>query len=138
MPAHQRAAQVIGWIFIVAGVLGFFATGTSLVADLALARRFLGFIPFNMLNNILHLAFGIWGVLAARDWGSARTYGRVTGIIYLALVVLAFLTPTLFGLMPIGSHNIWLHLILGGILAYFGFSAREAPPTRAEGTRGVA
>jgi hypothetical protein len=40
---------------------------------------------------------------------------------------LGFLTPTMFGLVPIGGNDIWLHVFLALPLLYFGFTAREHP-----------
>jgi hypothetical protein len=47
-------------------------------------------------------------------------------VIYLVLVVLAFVDPTTFGLVPIGGNDIWLHALLAAGLGYFGFMQRDA------------
>ncbi|HEX6939239.1 MAG TPA: DUF4383 domain-containing protein [Longimicrobiales bacterium] len=133
MTAVQRVAQIIGWIFIIAGVIGFFDTGFGMEADMAMADRLLGIFPVNFLHNLVHLGSGIWGVWAASRFDRARSYARILGVVYLVLVVLAFFTPTFFGLMPIGGNDIWLHLLLAIPLLYFGFTARERPRERAEG-----
>jgi len=121
----QRVAQVFGWIFLVVGVLGFFFSGSSMVADPATAPRMLGLFPVNALHNVVHLAFGVWGLMAARRFSTAKAYGQITGVAYLALAFLGFIIPATFGLMPIGGNDIWLHAILGAVLAYYGFTARE-------------
>lgn len=126
MTTVQRVAQVFGWVFILVALLGFFASRGSMEADIELAPRLLGIFPVNLLHNLVHLAFGIWGVMAARAWASAKTYCQVAGVTYLALTVLAFFIPTTFGLIPIGGNDIWLHAILGLVLAYFGFTAKTA------------
>ena len=50
---------------------------------------------------------------------------------YGLLVILGLIpaTSTLFGLVPIYGMDVWLHLALGAIAAYFGFMAA------AEGSR---
>lgn len=130
MTTVQRVAQIFGWVFIFVGALGFLATGSSMNADMETAPRLLGLFPVNVLHNLVHIAFGIWGVVAARAWGSARAYCRGAGVLYLLLAALGFVIPETFGLIPIGGNDIWLHLVLGGALAYFGFTAREVAPTR--------
>jgi Domain of unknown function (DUF4383) len=80
----------------------------------------------------VHLAFGVWGLLAARTPGGASAYSRIAGIAYLVLTVVGLLTPTGFGLVPLGGHDIWLHAVLGGILTAVGF--REEP-TQVRGRR---
>ncbi|MFN2432214.1 MAG: DUF4383 domain-containing protein [Gemmatimonadota bacterium] len=76
-------------------------------------------------GSLIHLAFGVWGLLAARSWAAAKTYCRVSGVVYILLILLAFVSPTTFGLVPIGGNDIWLHLLLGPPLAFFGFTARD-------------
>lgn len=131
MTTVQRVAQIIGWISVIIGILAFFVTGFGMEASVATAPRLFGLFPFNFLHALVHVGLGIWGIAAARAWSSARSYCRITGIIFIVLGFLGFIIPRFFGIMPIGSHNIWLHFILGVILAYAGFTAREAPPARA-------
>ena len=45
--------------------------------------------PVNVLHNLVHLAFGVWALAAARSFSGAKTFARVGGVIYLALVVLS-------------------------------------------------
>lgn len=124
MSTVQRVAQVFGWVFVLVAVLGFVASGGSMEADIDEAPRVLGLFPVNLLHNLVHLAFGVWGIVAARSWGAAKTYCQVSGVAYLVLTVLGFFVPTTFGLIPIGGNDIWLHALLGAVLAYFGFTAR--------------
>jgi hypothetical protein len=35
---------------------------------------------------------------------------------------------TLFGLMPIHGNDVWLHLLLAAVAAYFGFVAHRRAP----------
>jgi len=77
-----------------------------------------------LLVGILGL-FGAWGIAASRSYGGSRAYHRTGAVIYLVLVVLAFIDATTFGLVPIGDNDIWLHAILAIGLGYFGFIHRE-------------
>ena len=127
MTTVQRVAQIFGVVFILFGLLGFFLDGgTSMVADMDHAPRLLGLFPVNLLHNIAHLGLGIWGVVASRSWGAAKTYNTIAGGTYLLLTVLAFVDPTTFGLMPIGGNDIWLHAVLAAVQLYFGLTARRA------------
>lgn len=124
----QKGALVFGVVFLLVGIMGLFVDGgMSMEADLQ-RGRLLGLFPVNLLHNLVHLGFGVWGLLAARSHPGSRTYGRIGAIIYALLVVLAFITPTLFGLVPIGSHDIWLHALLAGGLAWIGWGTREVDP----------
>ena len=123
----QKVAMVFGIGFLIATVAGFLATGMSnMDPDPATAPRALGMFPVNVVHNIVHLVFGIWGLVASRTFDGARAYCRIAGVIYLVLFVLGFVAPTGFGLVPLGGTDPWLHLVLGAPLAYFGFTARAA------------
>ena len=130
MTTVQRAAQIFGVVFLLVGIAGFFVTGLSMEADPEHAPRLLGLFPVNALHNVVHLLFGVWGLVASRTFEGSRTYGRAGGVIYLLLAVLGFVTPDLFGLVPIGDHDIWLHAVLGIALAAVGFTARPAGTVR--------
>jgi hypothetical protein len=121
----QRVSLIFGVVFILVAVLGFITEGgTSMHAEVETAPRLLGLFPVNLLHNLVHLLFGVWGVLASRTWPAARTYCRVGGVIYLVLMVLGFVAPDTFGLIPIGGNDIWLHAVLGAVLAAVGFTDR--------------
>lgn len=123
----QKMALVFGVVFLLVGVLGLLLPGgMGMEADPERAPDLLGLFPVNLLHNLVHLAFGVWGLLAARSYAGARGYHRAGAVIYAVLTVLGFITPSLFGLVPIGGHDIWLHAVLALGLGYFGFVHREA------------
>jgi hypothetical protein len=122
----QKAAMVFGVVFLLVGLLGLFIPGgMGMEAHPDQAPRLLGLFPVNLLHNLVHLAFGAWGIAASRSYSASRGYHRTGAIIYLVLVVLAFIDPTTFGLVPIGGNDIWLHAVLAAGLGYFGFVHRE-------------
>lgn len=123
----QKAAMVFGVVFLLVALLGLFIRGgMGMESHPDQAPRLLGLFPVNLLHNLVHLAFGAWGLAASRSYSASRGYHRAGAVIYLVLVVLAFIDPTTFGLVPIGGNNIWLHALLAAGLAYFGFLHREA------------
>ncbi len=123
----QRVAQVFGVVFVLVALVGFFTPGgMGMDASMEGAPHLLGLFPVNLLHNLVHLVFGVWGLLAGRAASSARSYCRGAGIIYVVLAGLGFVTPTTFGLIPIGGHDIWLHALLGIILVAVGFSGGKA------------
>lgn len=124
MTTVQRTALVFGIVFLLIGIAGFFATGTSMDANMETAPRLFGLFPVNMLHNLVHLAFGVWGLAAYRSFTASRGYAQVAGVAYLLLAVIGFVVPEFFGIMPIGGNDIWLHVLLGAVLAGVGFTAR--------------
>lgn len=128
----QKGALVFGIVFLLVGILGLFVeNGMSMEADMDRSGRLLGLFPVNLLHNLVHLAFGAWGVAASRSHHGSRTYGRVGAAAYGLLVLLAFVSPTLFGLVPIGGHDIWLHAVLAAGLAVIGFMGPDTNRTPA-------
>lgn len=128
MSLAQRMAQIFGILFLVVAVLGFFVSGGSMDANPTTAPRVIGLFPVNLLHNIVHLLFGLWGIVATRTHDSAVLYCRVSGIVYLLLFVLGFIIPSTFGLIPIGGADVWLHLFLGVVLGFVGVVSRPYAP----------
>jgi hypothetical protein len=124
----QWGALIFGVVFLLVGILGLFVeNGMGMDADMATTGQLFGLFPVNLLHNLVHLIFGAWGIVASRSFRTSRMYGRIGAAVYGVLVVLAFLSPTMFGLVPIGGNDIWLHAVLALGLAFTGFAGVESP-----------
>ena len=71
----------------------------------------IGLFPVNILHTAVHLAIGVWGIAAWRSAGGARVYARSLAILYGVLAVMGLIPGlnTVFGLIPLHSHDVWLH-----------------------------
>jgi hypothetical protein len=118
----QTVARVFGVVFLLVGLLGLVATPWSMETGLLL-----GLFPVNVLHNLVHLGFGAWGLVAGGTLAGATAYCRIAGIAYLTLTVVGLLTPTGFGLVPLGGHDVWLYAVIGGVLTAVGFRHRAVP-----------
>jgi hypothetical protein len=126
-------ARVFGAVFLVVGVGGFIPGITQphehpgLAVEAASGLE-LGLFPVNVIHNLVHIAFGVWGLAVAARADAARLYARVVAISYALLTVLGLIpaTNTVFGLVPIYGHDVWLHALLAAVAAYFGFVNRGA------------
>lgn len=141
--AIRYFALVYGIVFLVVGIAGFIPAFLTPLdpqhPDLAVSAgegKLFGLFPVNVLHNLVHLAFGIWGVAVWRSVARSITYARAVAIIYAVFVlmgVIPFLRTT-FGLVPLYGHDVWLHIVLAAVAGYFGFAARadtgEAVHTR--------
>jgi hypothetical protein len=128
----QRIALVFGIVFLLVGILGLLSAGGMDMGADPPPGMLLGLFPVNVLHNIVHLLFGVWGLVASRSFGGAKSYATIAGVIYIVLALLGFFAPTTFGLIPIGGNDIWLHAVLGVVLAGVGFTAKAgtaAPST---------
>ncbi len=127
-------ALLYGIVFLLAGAGGFIPGLLSEPhshPDMTVNTGFgylMGLFPVNVLHNLVHLAFGVWGLLAYRSASGARVYARGVAIIYAVLAVSGLIPGlrTTFGLIPLFSHDVWLHIVLAAGAAYFGFVHRDA------------
>lgn len=127
-------ARVFGIVFLLIGLSGFIPGVTTphthpdvtMDAGLGLA---MGLFPVNLLHNLVHIAFGIWGLAASRSLGGSRGYFKGTSIIYAVFTVMGLIEAmrlwTTFGLVPLYGNDVWLHALLAAIAGYFGFVHKE-------------
>ena len=136
-------AMIFGIVFLIVGAGGFIPgltmmdmSGHAADADVTMKSMFgyeLKLFPVNVLHDIVHILFGIWGLLAARTLGGARMYFRGVAIIYALLSVMGLVPAlyTTFGLIPLYGNDVWLHALLAIVAAYFGWMNRDAAGTTA-------
>lgn len=133
-------ALILGIIYVVAGIAGFIPALTPHTADMPplsveMAHgRALGLFPVNALHNLVHIAIGAWGILGSRSLSGARFFWRGLAIFYGLLAILGLIpaTNTMFGLVPLYGHDVWLHAGTALVAAYFGFIARPTEDTRSD------
>lgn len=127
----RNFAMAMGVIYTIVGVAGFLppllqapeVTSPALNVE-TLYGRLLGLFPVNIMHTLVHLAIGLWGLYAAKSLGKSVTYAKALAIIYVVLGVMGLIPGlnTMFGLVPLFGHDVWLHLGTAAIAAYFGFS----------------
>ena len=127
-------ALVFGIGFLIVGAAGFLP-GVTLMPphthpDMKVDTLFgyeLGLFPVNVLHSLVHLLFGLWGLLAFRSLSAATLYARSVAVIYAVLTVVGLIPAlnTVFGLIPLFGHDVWLHAGLAAVAAYFGFLHRR-------------
>jgi hypothetical protein len=132
-------ALVWGILFLVAGASGFIPglstpphpSHPPLIVD-SFYGQAMGLFPVNILHNFVHLAFGVWGLLAYKSLSASRTYAKAVAIIYAVLVVAGFIPGlnTMFGLVPLFGNDILLHIGLALPAAYFGWMHRDVASGR--------
>lgn len=130
-------AMIFGIVFLIVGAGGFIPGLTDMGhmghpadSEVTMTTMFgyeLKLFPVNVLHSIVHLLFGVWGILAARSLAGARTYFRSVGIIYVVLTVFGLVAPlrTTFGLIPLYGNDVWLHAVLGLAGVYFGWVNKD-------------
>ena len=124
--AIQKAAMLVGAVFLLVGILGFIpgitedAPGSFAGEDSE--GSLLGVFQTSVLHNLVHVLFGVVGLLLSRTWEGSRNFLIGGGVVYLGLWVIG-----LFGAMdwlPADDTDDWLHLGLGGAMIALGVVLR--------------
>ncbi|WP_170947774.1 DUF4383 domain-containing protein [Glutamicibacter sp. BW77] len=118
--AVEKAALLIGIVFLLVGVLGFIPGVTTNYDSLSGAghhseANLLGIFQVSYLHNAVHLLFGIAGLIMARSIPAAKSYLVVGGIIYLLLWIYGLIIDfdSAANFIPLNDADNWLHLVLG-------------------------
>lgn len=129
----QRAAQIVGAVFLLVGVLGFIPGITSNYESLSFAGHdsdalLLGIFQVSILHNIVHLLFGVAGILMARTPGQARNYLIGGGAVYLVLWIYGLVIDqeSSANFVPVNNADNWLHLLLGVGMIGLGLALRRS------------
>jgi hypothetical protein len=116
----RLAARVVGVVFLLVGVLGFVPGITSDYGDMSFASHhseamLLGVFQVSILHNIVHLLFGVAGIVLSRTDSGARTYLVGGGVIYLVLWLYGLIVDeaSAANFVPVNTADNWLHLVLG-------------------------
>ncbi|WP_159617431.1 DUF4383 domain-containing protein [Arthrobacter zhaoguopingii] len=135
--AVQKAAQAVGAVFVLVGILGFIPGITTNYASLAFAGHqsgalLLGLFQVSILHNIVHLLYGIAGLAMAKTASGAKNYLLWGGVIYLVLWLYGlFIDKTsAANFVPLNTADDWLHFVLGvGMIALALLLGRSASRT---------
>lgn len=132
----QTAATVVAGTFLLVGVLGFIPGITTGYDSMTFAghesnAQLLGIFQVSILHNIVHLLFGIAGLVLATSWNGARGFLIGGGAIYLVLWIygLAIDHQSTANFVPLNDADNWLHLVLGAGMLALGLALGRAPGT---------
>ncbi|MFE6860876.1 DUF4383 domain-containing protein [Nocardia sp. NPDC057668] len=141
----QIGSLAVGAVFLVVGVLGFVPGITTDFDTLTFAghhtdAKLLGLFQVSILHNIVHLLFGVAGVLAARTAVASRSFLIGGGVVYLALWLYGLVIDhdSAANFVPVNTADNWLHLGLGAGMVALGLvlprMVRNGPGGLAAGT----
>jgi hypothetical protein len=127
----QNAALLVGIVFLLVGILGFIPGITEdAPGDFAgedSEGSLFGVFQTSILHNLVHLLFGIAGLVLARTWEGASNFLLWGGVAYLGLFVLGLLG--VMDWLPADDTDDWLHLGLG-VLMVGAWAAFRGQPDR--------
>ncbi|MFX0595167.1 DUF4383 domain-containing protein [Melissospora conviva] len=116
----RRVATVVAIGFLGVGILGFVPGITTNYETLSWAgdhsqAQLFGVFHVSVLHNLLHLAYGVVGLLLALNTAGARVFLTVGGAGYLMLWLMGLVIrqDVLANWLPVDEADNWLHLGLG-------------------------
>ena len=125
----QSLAALVGVVFLLVGILGFVPGITTHYGDLSFAghgsgAKLLGVFQVSILHNVVHLLFGIVGLVLAKTADGARTFLVGGGAVYLVLWVVGLIGAGDW--IPVNTADNWLHFALGAGMVVLGIVASRA------------
>lgn len=138
----RKVTAAVGVVFLLVGVAGFIPGITTNYDDLMVAgpdseAELLGIFQVSILHNIVHLAFGVLGLVAAKALTSARLFLVGGGIVYLALWLYGLVIDKSSdaNFVPLNTADNWLHLFLGVGMVALGALLWNGRPARSTASR---
>src|SRR5699024_10081445 len=80
-------------------------------------------------HNVVHLLFGVVGLLGLRSRGLAKAYLVVGGIVYAVLWIYGLIVPmeTMGNFVPLNTADNWLHFVLAVAMVTTGIVFGRRP-----------
>lgn len=139
--AVQGAAVLVAGAFLAVAIAGFTPGLTTHLDQLRWLghdseSQLFGVFAVSVVHNLLHLAFGVAGLLLAGTYARARAYLIGGGLIYFGLWLYGLLAD-LSGprnILPLNNADNWLHFSIAVVMVLLGLTLAGARvPTGAGG-----
>lgn len=125
--------MILGSIYLVGGIIGFFVTGFSNPTELVPGRALFGIFMLNPYHNIVHIGVGAFWLLGAFALTAAGNEGLniAIGGVYTLATLLGFLGYLHMLAITSTDPDNYLHLVTAAVTLVFGtgllrvFSGRE-------------
>ena len=133
----RLTAMVVAAVFLLVGVLGFIPGATTDYDGMTFAGHestamLLGVFHVSILHNIVHLLFGVVGLVMARTASGATSFLIGGGVVYLVLWVYGLVIDhdSAANFVPLNGADNWLHLILAVGMIGLGLVLRRPVAAR--------
>lgn len=125
--------MVVAVVFLVVGIAGFIPGLTTNYDGMTFAGHestamLLGVFHVSILHNVVHLLFGIVGLMMARTVAGASAFLIGGGVVYAVLWLYGLLIDhdSAANFVPLNAADNWLHLFLAVAMTGLGVALRRA------------
>ena len=109
----KNSARLFGAIFVIAGIWGF------------IQAPILGLFAANAVSSIIHVIVGVILFVVATKPSVIVTL-KTVGVVYIIFALLGFYNgASVLGIFPTNGPADWLYIVLGIIIAAFGWSSKK-------------
>ena len=126
----RTAARVVGIVFVIVGIAGFIPGITENAPGDFMGENSPGSLlhvfQTGILHNLVHLLFGVVGIVMSRTWSGSRTFLLGGGVIYLVLWLVGMFSA--MDWLPADVTDHWLHFGLGLGMVALGFVLSRRVP----------
>lgn len=116
-------------VFFLVGILGFVPGITTNLGDIQFFghesdSRLLGIFAVNISHNIVHLLFGVLGLVAARTVILAKSFLVYGGAVYFVLWIYGMVIDldSALNFVNLNTADNWLHFTLGAVMVGAGLT----------------
>jgi Domain of unknown function (DUF4383) len=119
---EQNASMILGTIYFIGGVVGFWTTGFSNPTEMVPGRAFLGIFMLNPYHNLVHIVVGLLWFLGAFALTAAGNEGLniAIGGVYTLATVIGFLGYLNVLAITSTDPDNYLHLVTAAVTLIFG------------------
>jgi arginine exporter protein ArgO len=125
--------MLFGIVFLLVTILGFIPEITSDYDRLTefgeVGAKALGIFGVNWLENVVHLLYGLLGLVLARTWNGSWAYFVGGGFVYIVVWLYGLLIDldSSANIIGVNSATNWLHFVLGLTMLLIGFVLGRDP-----------
>jgi uncharacterized protein DUF4383 len=130
----ESLAGIFGLGFIVAGVIGFVPGVVQHYGELTWWKAgsgadLFGVFRTSILHNLLSIAIGVLGLVAARRPAAARAFLTWAGALLFAIGIYGLVIDygSSWNVIPVDRTDDWLNIGIGLVMLYSGLAVRFAP-----------
>lgn len=137
--AVQQGATAAGWLFLLLGVMGFIPlftpgfSGISFAGSDTTAELF-GIFQVSVLTNLVHLAYGVIGLIMGWMVGAAKRYLIIGGVFFVLLGLYGLIVPdsSTADFLPSNWPIALLHIVLGVVVILLRMLLPDKLPKESE------